>query len=156
ALVVTVSNEATAELVVASGRDIAPALPIIARAGTESGLKRLTAHGANHIIHPELEGGLEVVRHVLLTLDYPTAQIQKYIDTVRTDAYEVTTATGQPHRVLDQLVLAVRGVEIEWQPVMPGSSVVGQTLAEANLRARIGTSVIALMRDEKLLPNPKS
>ena len=41
ALVVTVPDEAAAELIVAAGRDIAPALPIIARASTRSGVSRL-------------------------------------------------------------------------------------------------------------------
>ena len=156
ALVVTVSDETTAELVVASARQHAPDLPIIARAGTESGLERLATLGANDIIHPELEGGLELVRHTLIALGYPMNQIQKYIDTVRHDAYRATGNGDRPHPVLDQLLTAMRGVEMAWQPVRGGSSVVGQSLAEANLRARIGTSVIALVRGETVLPNPKS
>lgn len=156
ALVVTVSDETTAELVVASARLLAPGLPIIARAGTESGLERLAQLGANDIIHPELEGGLELVRHTLLALDYPMVQIQKYIDTVRHDAYRATGSGDRPHPALDQLLNAMRGVEITWQPVTSESSVVGQTLAEANLRARVGASVIALVRGESVLPNPKS
>ena len=156
AFVVTVADESTAELVVASARQLAPDLPIIARAGTESGLERLSRLGANDIIHPELEGGLELVRHTLITLGYPMFQIQKYIDTVRHDAYRATGNGDRPHPALDQLLNAMRGVEITWQRVDGGSQVVGQTLAEANLRARIGASVIALIRGESVLPNPKS
>jgi CPA2 family monovalent cation:H+ antiporter-2 len=33
---------------------------------------------------------------------------------------------------------------------------VGQTLAEADLRARTGASVVAVMRNRELLANPKS
>lgn len=75
ALVVTVPSEATSELIVAAAHTLAPDLPIIVRAGTESGVKRLAEHGTHHIIHPELEGGLEIVRHMLLTLGYPMGQI---------------------------------------------------------------------------------
>ncbi len=156
ALVVTVPSEATAELVVATAHGLAPTLPIIARAGTESGVQRLAGHGARHIIHPELEGGLEIVRHTLLTLGYPMGQIQQYVDAVRRDAYGTTFTEDGNIRVLEQLFTAVRGVEIAWMIVTRSSSILGQSLAEANLRANVGASVIALIRDQKVIPNPKS
>lgn len=155
ALVLTVPNEASAELLVTAAHRIAPNLPIIARASTPEGVKRLTEHGAYHVIHPELEGGLEIVRHTLMTLGYPMGQIQSYVDAVREDAYEGVNSEGK-HRVLDQLVSAVRGMEIVWLTIAPDSSIVGQTLAEANLRAKLGISVIALVRDHQVMPNPKS
>jgi monovalent cation:H+ antiporter-2, CPA2 family len=156
ALVVTVADQATTELIVTAAHDIAPTLPIIARAGTESGVKRLIDHGATHVIHPELEGGLEIVNHTLLTLGYPTGQIQQYVSAVRHDAYGALTPGDGELRFLNQLQLAARGVEIAWVPVGHGSEVVGQTLAGANLRAKVGASVIALIREHQLLPNPKS
>lgn len=156
ALVVTVPDEATAELVVASAKQLAPSLPIIARAGTESGVNRLAKLGANYIIHPELEGGLEIVRHTLLSLGYPMVQIQQYTDAVRSDAYADSLLDNEQHRVLDQLVSAMRSVEIAWHPVSAASPVLGKTLAEANLRTKVGASVIAMIRNDKVLPNPKS
>jgi len=156
ALVVTVPDEATAELVVATGKQLAPSLPIIARAGTESGVNRLSKLGANTIIHPELEGGLEIVRHTLLSLGYPMVQIQQYTDAVRSDAYADSLADNEQHYVLDQFVSAMRSVEIAWHPVSAASPVLGKTLAEANLRTKVGASVIAMIRDEKVMPNPKS
>jgi monovalent cation:H+ antiporter-2, CPA2 family len=156
ALVVTVPNETTAEMVVAAAHQIAPRLPIIARAGTESGVKRLSGLGARHVIHPELEGGLEVVRHTLLTLQYPMAQIQPYVDAVRRDAYEGALPGDKGYPVLDQLLTAVRGVDIAWQPIEEGSPVIGKSLAETNIRSMAGASVIALVRQHEVMPNPKS
>jgi monovalent cation:H+ antiporter-2, CPA2 family len=153
-LVVTVPDEVAAELIVTAAHDVAPKLPIIARAGTVSGITRLSEAGARHIIHPELEGGLELVRHMLLTLEYPTAQIQRYVDKVRHDAYEVTLTGNEQHPDLDQLLTAVRGVEISWYPILPNSPVVGKNLIEANIRANVGASVIALIRGEQVIPNP--
>lgn len=156
ALVVTVPNETTAELVVAAAHDFAPNLPIIARAGTGSGVKRLAKLGATHVIHPELEGGLEIVRHTLLTLGYPMGQIQPYVDAVRRDAYEGTLPNDRGYPVLDQLLTAIRGVEIAWQPILEDSPMIGKSLAEANIRFSAGASVIALVRNQELIPNPRS
>ena len=157
ALVVTVPNESTTEIVVAAAHELAPQLPIIARAGTESGVERLNALGAHHIIHPELEGGLEMVRLTLLTLGYPVGQIQEYVDAVRQDAYAAALNGGRKdYRVLDQLLAVTRGIEIAWYPLSAHSPVVSQSIAQANLRATTGASVIALIRDHNVLPNPKS
>ncbi len=155
ALVVTTSNEVTTQLVVGAAHVMAPELPIIARASTEAGVQRLALHGAHHIIHPELEGGLEIVRHALLTLNYAPGRIQQYVDAVRSDAYAAVD-DGKHAHVLDQLITAARGVEIAWQPVEGSSTVVGKSLREANLRALTGASVIALVRKGRVIPNPKS
>ncbi|MBX3065181.1 MAG: cation:proton antiporter [Anaerolineae bacterium] len=161
ALVVTVPEESTAELIVAAAHDLAPKLPIIARASTTSGVQRLASHGAFEVIHPELEGGLEIVRLTLLTLGYPMGQIQEYVDAVRRDAYasplpEAAPLDGERSRYLDQLISTAQGMEIKWQPISAESALVGKSLAEANIRSTIGASVIALVREHKVIPNPKS
>jgi monovalent cation:H+ antiporter-2, CPA2 family len=156
ALVVTLPDEAATELVVAAARDLAPNLPIIARAATQSGVQRLTRLGAQDVIHPELEGGLEVVRHTLLALGFPAGQVQHYTDAVRRDQYDTAISSPEEQQVLDQLSGTVRGMEIAWRRLDAGSPLIGQTLAEANLRARTGASVIAILRKRQVLPNPKS
>ena len=156
ALVVTVPNETTAELIVGAAHLISPDLPIIVRAETEDRLDDLIRLGATHVINPELEGGLEILRYTLLTLDYSSGQIQHYIDTVRSDTYEGIWPGDRGYPVLDQLLMSTRGVEITWQPVEPGSPLIDQTLAEANIRSRVGASVVALVRDRHVFANPKS
>lgn len=156
ALVVTVPDETVTELVVSAASAIAPKLPIIARAATASGVRRLARHGAEYVIHPELEGGLEIVRHVLLLLDYPLGQVQQYIDAVRRDAYDTSFTTPEELQFLDQLVATVRGMEIVWRSIQPGSPLIGKTLAEVNLRVKVGASVIAVVRDQHMTANPKS
>jgi CPA2 family monovalent cation:H+ antiporter-2 len=156
ALVVTLPDETAAELVVTAARDLAPTLPIIARAATSTGVRRLAAHGAQEVIHPELEGGLEVVRHTLLALDYPLVQVQQYTDAVRHDAYDTAITSHTEQQMLDQLLATVRGMEIRWHTLEEGSPLRGHTLAEANLRARTGVSVVALVRDRQMVANPNS
>ncbi len=156
ALVVTVPDEAAAELIVAAARDIAPALPIIARASTRSGVSRLAQLGAQDVIHPELEGGLEVVRHTLLALGYPLLEVAGYTDAVRHDAYDTAIDSHAERQMLDRLLAAARGMQIAWRLVGDGSPLVGLSLAETGLRERSGASVIALVRAGTLLPNPKS
>lgn len=155
ALVVTIPDETATELIVTAALDLAPTLPIIVRAATQSGVRRLGTHGAQAVIQPELEGGLEIVRHTLLALAYPILQVQQYIDAVRNDAYDTTHLSPEENQMLDQLVAAVRDMTITWQPVSARSPLIGQTLVEANLRAQTGASIIALVRNQAVIANPE-
>lgn len=156
ALVVAGPDEDASALVVTAGRDIAPDLPIIVRATSEDGTKRLTDLGAQEVIHPELEGGLEIVRHTLLQLGFPLQEIYRYTDAVRRDHYDTHLNTDEEHRLLHELLDAAGSIEIKWFRIPAESPLAGQTIAKANLRARTGASVVALLRNGELMPNPKS
>lgn len=156
ALVVTVPNESAAEIIVAAAHEIAPKLPVIVRAATRSGVERLARLGARDVIHPELEGGLEVLRHTLLALGYPMLEVQQYADAVRHDQYDLTVSTHEEHWVLDRLLNTVRGMEIAWVLLDEASPLAGKTLAQANIRAHTEASVIAILRDQHVIANPKS
>jgi CPA2 family monovalent cation:H+ antiporter-2 len=156
ALVVAGPDEDASALVVTAARDLAPELPIIARASSVDGTKRLAELGAQEVIHPELEGGLEIVRHTLLQLGFPLQEIYRYTDAVRRDHYDMGLNTEEEHRLLHELLDATNSIEIKWFRLPEVNPLVGQTLAEANLRARTGASVIAILRDNNLMANPKS
>ena len=156
ALVVAAHDESSSELVVAAARDIASNLHIVARATTEEGIKQLAQLGAQDVIHPELEGGLEIVRHTLLALNFPVHEIMRYMDAVRHDHYDMQVNTEEEHRLLHDLVNASGNIEVTWLQLQPDTSIVGRTLAEANLRAHTGASVVAIIRKKEMLANPKS
>jgi CPA2 family monovalent cation:H+ antiporter-2 len=156
ALVVAGPDEDASALVVTATRDLAPGLPVIARATSQDGTKRLTELGAQHVIHPELEGGLEIVRHTLLQLGFPLQEIYRYTDAVRRDHYDLQLNTEEEHRLLHDLIDAANSIEINWFRLSEGNHLVGQTLANANLRAQTGASVVALLREGHLIANPKS
>ncbi|HRF50083.1 MAG TPA: cation:proton antiporter [Anaerolineales bacterium] len=156
ALVVTVPDEASAELIIAAAHRLAPEVPIIARAATQAGVTQLASLGAEDVIHPELEGGLAIVRHTLIRLGLPIREVQKYGDIVRRDHYHVGIDTPAEHRILHRLLDAAQGIEITWVQIPPEHPLVGQSLIEANIRSRTGVSVVAIFRDDQLIPNPKS
>lgn len=156
ALVVTGPDEDANALIVTAARDLAPELPIIARAASEEGTKRLAQIGARDVILPELEGGLELVRHTLLQLGYPLQEIIRYTDAVRHDHYDLHINTEEEHRLLHDLIDAANSIEIHWFRIPGGNPLIGQTLADANLRARTGASIVAILREGELKANPKS
>lgn len=156
ALVITVPDEAAAEMIVASARQIAPDVPIIARAASQAGMAHLNKLGARDVIYPELEGGLEVLRVTLLALGYPMLDVQQYTDAVRHDQYNTAITTPEERRVLDQLLRTVRGMEIAWVTLTDASAVVNRSLIDASIRERTEASIIAILREGQVIANPKS
>lgn len=150
-LVVTVPDETVASIVVASARELAPTLPVIARAATESGARHLQELGAESLVRPEFEGGLQILRSALLAIGYPTRRIQAFTDEIR--AREVTGDRADDELRLARQ-LAATDLELDWIEVATGSVVVGASLAEANLRGLSGATVIAVERDGVLDPSP--
>jgi K+:H+ antiporter len=155
-LVVTIPEEATTGVIVAAAREQAPDLPIIVRAATDAGMKRLASLGAQQVIHPELEGGLQIVRRTLLELDFPLNKVQEYADAVRGDYYDLNVNTEQERQLLHDLLSASENIGITWLRLETNNPLVGRSLAEANLRATSGASVVAIMRDGELITNPEA
>jgi monovalent cation:H+ antiporter-2, CPA2 family len=126
ALVVTLPDGASAEAVVAAGRAHNARLPIVARAASLGGIERLFRLGAQDVIHPELEGGLEIVRDTLIQLGLPAASVDNYANAVRRDRYDISISTASEQDALDQLVRAsaeTRGLDARAVAESDGSAV---------------------------------
>ncbi|MCW5874716.1 MAG: cation:proton antiporter [Anaerolineales bacterium] len=156
ALVVSVPEEAATEMIVSAAHDTNPNLPIIARAATEEGIQRLAELGASFVVHPELEGGLEMVRHTLLELGLPRREVDEYAEQVRIKRYEALNEYSSAQPLVRNILRAIGEIEITWIEVPDDSPLVGHTLAESDLRGKTGASVVAMVRDQKLNANPKS
>jgi len=154
ALVVTIPDDPAAGLAVAAARRIAPTLPIVARASQAEGVSELAKLGADDVIHPELEGGLELLRHTLLHVGFPMREVQRYTQVVRRESYATDAHSDVEHEALHALLDAARNLDITWVRVPDRGPVAGRTLAEVDLRARTGASVVALYRDGTLVPSP--
>lgn len=157
AMVVTLPEEAATEIIVAAAHRANPDLPIIARAATAENIEQLTKLGAKHVIQPELEGGLEMVRHTLLQLGFPRREVDSYAEEVRHKHYEFESENRREHMLLRNLLRAAGEMEITWYTLgEENNSIIGHNLAESDLRGRTGASIVAIIRGGKLIPNPKS
>jgi CPA2 family monovalent cation:H+ antiporter-2 len=155
ALVITLPDESSALAVVSTTRLRSPSLRIVARAATWDGARRLRAAGANEIVRPELEGGVEIVRRTLLDLDLPVGEVQRYTDLVRREGLDEGERTSPERtRVLEDLLNAARHVEIAWLDVPGSSPIAGTTLAASGLRDRAGVTVVAISRGATFITNP--
>ncbi len=81
----------------------------------------------------------------------PTAVIELHDDEARQLGAILGGAYERP-KIVEELEMALGELQIEWVPVPDTSPAIGHTLAELQLRARTGVTVIAILRE----PEPVS
>jgi CPA2 family monovalent cation:H+ antiporter-2 len=59
------------------------------------------------------------------------------------------------HRTLRLLQHADQQFDLEWVPLKPGSPLVGASIAEGQIRSTTGASVVGVIRQQQLTPNPE-
>ena len=112
----------------------------------------------------DLSGGASVVavlhhdgRCEIYRRDGPDADAEKLLDLNGDTANKLGSIMEGAYFEsvdLDDLSVPLGDAIIEWVDVPDDSSVVGQTLQEANVREETGASVIAVQRGPDTVPNP--
>ena len=86
-LIITTPSGVASRAVVENARRLNPQIRIITRAENRDSMTILHGLGANEIVQPEFEGGLEMTRLALVSLDMPNHEIKRYTDEIRHDLY---------------------------------------------------------------------
>ncbi|WP_273383768.1 cation:proton antiporter [Enorma phocaeensis] len=148
-LVIASHGDAAAEVIAREARAAAPGLRIITRAHDEDAVAELVDAGADEVVRPVLEGGIELMRHALLDLGYRPRQIQEYADELRASGYAALADDSRAARAraLERLASSLAEVDLCWIEVAEGAPVAGSTLAEADLRAKTGANAVALRHE---------
>lgn len=88
----------------------------------------------------------------------PDADSEKLVELTDEEARTVGTvlegAYFQPVPSADITTMLGPDGALDWVDVDPGSRLVGSTLAEADVRAETGVSVLAVQRGDETIPNP--
>ena len=153
-LVIASSGESSAEKIAHDAHELAPSLTVIARADTEDGVAALAEAGVGEVVRPQLEGGIELMRHTLMDLGYKPRKIQGYADDLRESGYEALGDNARAKRVraFQRLTAALAELDLRWVAVRETCGAAGRTLAELDLRAQTGANAVALRRDGEVYP----
>lgn len=91
AVVITVPEESSAFVATAVARSLNPAVPVLVRARTGGEIRPLRELGANEVIVPEYEGGLEMMRQALVYLGFDPQEALHLSGAVRDIHYQAET-----------------------------------------------------------------
>ena len=153
-LVVVISDPTATRGITAMARRLNPKIYIIARTRFLQEMKPLYELGANEVIPEEFETSVEIFTRVLGKYLIPRDEIEKFIAEVRADGYEMFRSLSKESASFSDLKLHLPDVEISIIRVNEGSSLVGKSLAQIELRKKYGVTLLAIRRDAQIISDP--
>jgi CPA2 family monovalent cation:H+ antiporter-2 len=153
-LLITVPAVITARTIVERVHQLYPQLHIVARAEGVEQMHTLHERGVFEVVQPEFEAGLEMTRQALFHLHIPITEIQRFTDAMHRELYAPLYQTNSEYQALSQLHHAPRLLDLTWIPLAPESPLLGRTIRALSIRSQTGATVVGVLRDGTLQPNP--
>jgi CPA2 family monovalent cation:H+ antiporter-2 len=150
AIVSLLSDPDAAERMVKAAREISPTLPIVVRTRYRAEADRLQARGATVAVAEELEASLEVLAQLLARLDVAGNVIEALLEVFRRESASIRPMRA-PRAMLHSLPEAIQQMPVSTYRLDEGKWAIGRSLAEINLRASTGASILALQRGASYL-----
>jgi CPA2 family monovalent cation:H+ antiporter-2 len=153
-LLITTPDILTTQAIVNHVHTHHPDLHIVARAEGLEQMQTLHKLGVYEVVQPEFEAGLEITRQALLHWDIPASEIRNFTDAVRHELYAPLYEHHSEYQTVAQLQHAVHLLDLTWITLAEDSPMIGQTIAGLNIRKQTGASIVGVMHNGVLHPNP--
>jgi CPA2 family monovalent cation:H+ antiporter-2 len=128
-----------------------PNLIILARAHNEWEKEILYQQGAAEVIQPEMEAGLQLMRYLILHLNLPLEEVDKYLETLYVKDHEAII-----HKK-DIIAKREKNLKVREFSVGPGSPFAGKKLIDSQIREKTGCNVVTIKKaGGEVLLNPSS
>lgn len=129
-----------------------PNLVILARAHNEWEKEILYQQGAAEVIQPEMEAGLQLMRYLILHLNLPLEEVDKYLETLYIKDHEAMISHKK-----EIIAKRERNLKVREFLVAANSPFMGKKLIDSMIREKTGCSVVTIKKaDGELLLNPSS
>lgn len=145
AIVSLISDPDAAERMVRAARQIAPDLPIVVRTRYRLEAERMQARGATVAVAEEMEASLEVVAQLLARLHVAGNLIETLLDVFRRESIALRPVRA-PRPMLQSLPEGIQRMPVSTHRMDATEWANGRSIAELNLRASTGASILALQR----------
>ncbi|PKN62483.1 MAG: portal protein [Deltaproteobacteria bacterium HGW-Deltaproteobacteria-15] len=153
-LVVTTPGIVVARSIVVHAKRLNNKIDVVARIPGPDSIEVFKELNVTELVLPEFEAGLEMTRQALMHLRIPLPQIQQYTGSLRQELFASTFHSHNDYKTLTQLRVAERQFDLQWVVIEQGSPLITQSIGEAQIRKITGASVVGVIRNEKLEPNP--
>lgn len=153
-LVVTTPDVVTTRTIISNAKRHNSDLNVVARTSDPSFLPVFKEMGVNTVVLPEFEASLEMTRKSLLHFPIPVTEIQNRTESSRQELFAPFFNDGQGYKTLAQLRSAEHQFDLQWVLLLDGSPLVARSIGGVEIRKKAGASVVGVIRDEKLIPNP--
>ena len=153
-LILTIPNLATSISTITHSKRLNRQIVIIARTEGPDYFNEMKELGVSGVVFPEFEASLEMTRQSLLHLQIPPTEIQRHTETIRHELYAVLFDANDNYRILSDLRGAEQQFELQWIRLSQESPLVYRSIGQNEIRKTTGASVVGVVREGKLIPNP--
>ena len=154
-VVVAVSDEMATRRIIEMARRINPRVYILARVRYLDEAKECYDLGADEVIPEEFETSVEIFSRVLGKYLVPRTEIDKMIVEARSHGYEMFRNAELKPASISDLRRYLPNVDVVTVKVEEEAPACGKTLADLELRKRLGVSVIGILRESGNVLNPE-
>jgi len=153
-LIITTPEVVIAQAIVENARKVNSEIQVVARAPGVEFLEEFKKLNISEVVIPEFEAGLEMARKALVHLHIPAAKIQHYTESLRQDLFASLFSENEENEILEQLQWAEHQFDLQWMLIKPGSALVGKTIGESEIWTKTASSVVGIIRNDKLETSP--
>ncbi|MDH5716468.1 MAG: cation:proton antiporter [Spirochaetia bacterium] len=150
-VVIAISDPRATRRIVKTIRSINPLVYIIVRTRYLKELKDLFALGASEVVPEEFETSIEIFTKVLIKYLVPQDEIEKFINEIRFDNYEMFRSAAkkpaEPIGIHDFL----SEIKINSLTINKNNKMTGKTLAELRLNKVYSVTILAVKRQGEML-----
>jgi monovalent cation:H+ antiporter-2, CPA2 family len=150
-LLVTVPDHAVATTIIHHARCLNVELRIMARARFQGDIQHLYEAGAHGVVHDELEVGERFVTQSLAQLGVSHSEalaIGRKVHREFEEAYYPGCTRNTPEWN-ERRVSLMGGTQLEWMTLPEQAPIIGQSVADAQLRKRYRINLVAILRDDE-------
>ena len=153
-LIITTPEIVITQTIVERARKVNSEIQVVARAPGVEFLEEFKKLNISEVVIPEFEAGLEMARKALVHLHIPAAKIQHYTESLRQDLFASLFSENEENEILEQLQWAEHQFDLQWMLIKPGSALVGKTIGESEIWTKTASSVVGIIRNDKLETSP--
>ncbi len=154
AVVVALPDAAAARAATAAVRAHNHACTVVVRTRYIREVEALMDLGATYVIPEELEASVEIVARLLRSYLVPEERLEAFLAEIRAAGYERLREPFDAAVPVGHVPPALRDLEVSTVRITEGSPLAGRSLAQAEVRRKLGVSVAAIRRGARTIPNP--
>jgi CPA2 family monovalent cation:H+ antiporter-2 len=118
-------------------------------------LEPLQKLGADEVIPEEFETSIEIFARVLSKYLIPRNEINNIVSDVRANNYNTFRSLSNWSGKVSDLKQQLSNIDISVIQIERGSSLVGKSIENSDLRKKYGISIVAIKHEEKVVDNPE-
>jgi len=148
---VVINDPIASKQIVKLARSLNPDAYIITRTRYFQEVPIMLKAGANDVIPDEFGSSLEIFTRVLQKAEIPQDALYKYVDELRTEGYEALGLHNRSLSAPSSYSLDSTQAKIETLNVREGSTLIGKTVFESELKKAHGLTVLVIKRQNQTI-----